>query len=559
MSVQLRVIIEEHDIRKLMLPSGIPNTVEDLVSLIVKTFQLHGEFGLLYEDTDFGNQFFSVTSTAELHDKATVKIIRKEPTIVLDLHPVDELGLSSTLSSVDTTADESEIYTSTVDEDDDHASFSSQDTVLPVSCRTAPWPVPFQLPEFSRDIELILAEANKSFLASGTHFRDASVKSAIMQDLAKAIFSYTAYPSSLQIASVAEALVEKFPCLKEPGSFSGMYGWQQRLKYKMHNYRAKLKARKYAYPEIEVNMLKRKLPSNTTPAKNVRRPKKAEVNYLPPHPVGENQDTLEKERLELVEEITKKNNAKIIMEKMSKTFSSRRVEVVTLSPAVSVFKERWPALFSEAQITAEFRRITTVALEETFMLKLDWYTPRLIQLFRAKGGAAGARMHPLLNDVNESQSVEKKRDAVVCCLMEYLGEHQEDLFQDCQSEHEDHTDQTMKVIVIHDAMSEDDPADVFVVIEGIQVLKGCGNKTKACVLLMGLIYALNLEYPKKLKYTFEVFQKIFLELDGAKLLKRVHSLKMISRDYVGGGSFSAQQHPVTTDEGLEDDQRICEH
>ncbi|KAL7830878.1 hypothetical protein SRHO_G00303800 [Serrasalmus rhombeus] len=168
-------------------------------------------------------------------------------------------------------------------------------------------------------------------------------------------------------------------------------------------------------------------------------------------------------------------------------------------------------------------------------------------------------MHPLLNDVNESQSVEKKRDAVVCCLMEYLGEHQEDLFQDCQSEHEDHTDQTMKVIVIHDAMSEDDPADVFVVIEGIQVLKGCGNKTKACVLLMGLIYALNLEYPKKLKYTFEVFQKIFLELDGAKLLKRVHSLKMISRDYVGGGSFSAQQHPVTTDEGLEDDQRICEH
>ncbi|XP_037390186.1 uncharacterized protein LOC119265406 isoform X3 [Pygocentrus nattereri] len=205
------------------------------------------------------------------------------------------------------------------------------------------------------------------------------------------------------------------------------------------------------------------------------------------------------------------------------TLTSFQPEVLTAYPGllcVKVFKS-W-TLFP---ITAEFRRITTVALEETFMLKLDWYTPRLIQLFRAKGGAAGARMHPLLNDVNESQSVEKKRDAVVCCLMEYLGEHQEDLFQDCQSEHEDHTDQTMKVIVIHDAMSEDDPADVFVVIEGIQVLKGCGNKTKACVLLMGLIYALNLEYPKKLKYTFEVFQKIFLELDGAKLLKRVHSLK----------------------------------
>ncbi len=126
---------------------------------------------------------------------------------------------------------------------DDGASSSSQESsLLPASRRCAPWPVPFQVPKFSRDVELILAEANKTYHASGTHFHDASVKSAIMQDLAKAIFSYSAYPSSLQIASVAEALVEKFPCLKEPGSFAGMHGWQQRLKYKMHNYRAKLKS-----------------------------------------------------------------------------------------------------------------------------------------------------------------------------------------------------------------------------------------------------------------------------------------------------------------------------
>lgn len=323
--------------------------VEDLVSIIIEMFQLHGEYGLLYEDKDFGNQFFSVTSTADLHDKATVKMVRKEPSITLDLRPLDESGLSSTLSSVDTyPVDDGEVDTSPAY---DGASSSSQDSsLLPASCRSAPWPVPFQVPKFSRDVELILAEANKTYHASGTFFHDASVKSAIMQDLAKAIFSYSAYPSSLQILSVAEALVEKFPCLKEPGSFAGMYGWQQRLKYKMHNYRAKLKTRKYAYPEIEVNTLKRKQLTDAAPAKNVKRPKKAEVNYLPPHPVGENKDTLEKERLELVEEIKKKNNTNIIGEKMSKTFSIRRVEVVTLSPAVSVFKQRWPGLFSEAQV-----------------------------------------------------------------------------------------------------------------------------------------------------------------------------------------------------------------
>ncbi|XP_057716525.1 uncharacterized protein LOC130931626 [Corythoichthys intestinalis] len=209
---------------------------------------------------------------------------------------------------------------------------------------------------------------------------------------------------------------------------------------------------------------------------------------------------------------------------MRKTFSSRRLEVVTLSPSVNVFKERWPALFSEAQIKEEFRRITTVSLEETFMMKLDQYTPGLLSLMRAKGGAVGSKMRPLLYTVNDTQIIEKKRDAVVCCLIDFLGEKREDLFYDCQ-ECEDFTDKTIQVIVMHSNMAEEDPSDVSIVIEGNPVLEGCGSRTKACVLLMGLIYALNLEYPKRLKNTFETFQKLLLELDGDKLLKKVHSLK----------------------------------
>lgn len=70
----------------------------------------------------------------------------------------------------------------------------------------------------------------------------------------------------MQITSVTEALVEKFPGLKEHGSFAGMYGWQQHLKYKRHNFHTKLKSRKYAYPELEINTVKR-------PAKNVKKVK----------------------------------------------------------------------------------------------------------------------------------------------------------------------------------------------------------------------------------------------------------------------------------------------
>ncbi len=94
-----------------------------------------------------------------------------------------------------------------------------------------------------------------------------------------------------------------------------------------------------------------------------------------------------------------------------------------------------------------------------------------------------------------------------------------------EDELEDHTNEIMKLVVIHNPTVEENPADVCVVIEGIKVLTGCGNRTTACILLIGLIYAFNLEYPKNLKYTFEVFQKLFLELDGAKLVKKVLSLK----------------------------------
>lgn len=37
----------------------------------------------------------------------------------------------------------------------------------------------------------------------------------------------------------------------------------------------------------------------------------------------------------------------------------------------------------------------------------------------------------------QTQNIEKKRDAVVCCLINYLGERQDDLFHDCQVCHID--------------------------------------------------------------------------------------------------------------------------
>lgn len=89
----------------------------------------------------------------------------------------------------------------------------------------------------------------------------------------------------------------------------------------------------------------------------------------------------------------------------------------------------------------------------------------------------------------------------------------------------DATPHILKILVVHGADGED-PVDVSILLEGKEMLPGCCNTAKACTLLMGLIYALNLAYPTTLRYTFEVFQKLFLELDGIKLTPKVQALKL---------------------------------
>lgn len=69
------------------------------------------------------------------------------------------------------------------------------------------------------------------------------------------------------------------------------------------------------------------------------------------------------------------------------------------------------------------------------------------------------------------------------------------------------------------------PADVGIAIKGVEVLHNLGDIACACALLMGVIYALNLSYPKELKAFFEVLQKLFFQMDAGKLSAKVQLLK----------------------------------
>lgn len=190
-------------------------------------------------------------------------------------------------------------------------------------------------------------KANQEFLKNGTCLSPSTkLKSAILEALSTEILKLTAFPTSAEFDSVA--LIRRHPCLKEQGSVCGFYGWKISLKYKMANCRTSLR---HATSELIINSLKRRQGDCRKSPNQVKKARRAEVNYLLDFPAGENQESLEKERLALLSEVNKKDNHQVIKVEMERTFALRRHEIVHDMPFIAEFKSRWPALFTEREVS----------------------------------------------------------------------------------------------------------------------------------------------------------------------------------------------------------------
>lgn len=337
---RLKVILGENNIEKLTLPNGIPESLDDLLSQIKTTFGLKGNHRLQYKDQDFGNDFFNLNSTTDLQDLGTIKVIHQQTnpplinTTEFTSHPLP-FESDGALSSDDTIT-------------------LSDSSLESVSSRTQQWPKDFPIPQFSYDTELQLEKGNTEYRESQKLLTVSSrMLSDILKVVGETIYRYKAYPEDAHFCAAAEALIKKHPCLKEPGSFSGCYGWKQRLKYKLGNYRTQLKLQ--GCPELCVNSLKSKATTDAVPAKKVKKPKRSEASFHPSLPTGETLDNLEKVRLELLTEIRIRNNERVIADKMAHTFAYRRQEVVNQEPSIRDFKDRWPALFTQKEVRMELK------------------------------------------------------------------------------------------------------------------------------------------------------------------------------------------------------------
>lgn len=97
-------------------------------------------------------------------------------------------------------------------------------------------------------------------------------------------------------------------------------------------------------------------------------------------------------------------------------------------------------------------------------------------------------------------------------------------FGDAQSQMEK-TTIGIYVITHEGSDATDPPEDVGIIVEGVTVLSDIEDVSSAIALLFGVIYVLNLSYPKELRYSFEFIQKVLMGIDDHRFSDKVQLLK----------------------------------
>ncbi|TRZ04082.1 hypothetical protein DNTS_011833 [Danionella cerebrum] len=495
----LRVIIAPEVAVKLTLTER-PHSVEDLIKTLQEKCRprLDYEFSIHYEDPDFDGQLCCLVDIEDLPEKGTLQVVRSEA---------------------------------------DNVSFESYDTEIlpstPFSNRLKTWPDTFNVPNFSYEVEHLLQEGNAAYEQSGrTITLTRSQKSSILESMATAIMNYKPFPTEKNIGMAAEALVTAHPCLKEKASESGWYGWKWALQYKMGNFRSKLA--RAGCLEVAVNSGRRSHnnPDKDHPHQNIKKARRAEINYLPNFPKGEDATTLENVRLQLMQEVERSEKNLLLIDKlMQMTFALRRLEIVKENPMIGDFLNRWPALRIDSQICAEFHRITNINLRNQFYSGLDIHTPRLLNLIRQKAARTGKFSETLrammnLYDQQHELHADTKRTLILHGLPLYLREEEPQFFRVWNIEESPEPEISNTAVCVLTIINENSsspmhfsPVSAAVIVEDQIVLGEINTFADAFVLLFGLVYVVHLDYPKKLVHTFTFIQKEVMGLEDGKPLK----------------------------------------
>ncbi|XP_060776194.1 uncharacterized protein LOC132885495 isoform X1 [Neoarius graeffei] len=274
---------------------------------------------------------------------------------------------------------------------------------------------------------------------------------------------------------------------------------------------------------------------------------------------------MEKDREALTAEMEKRSpNMTFINDAMDRTFPLRRKEIVDQEPGVDLVKRRWPALFMEYQVNCEFHRITMVDLQRKFLGFLETHTPKILKMYRTRRTHFGEEMQKLLDSLDKEKSLplslywwtnvdvsSQRRHCSCMCNRVYTSDisgHRKAvalrglplfvrdygavkilktcLNTDPEEQHTKGVRMAVLTVVEDDGGATASPhvEDFAIVLEECVVIHNIKNLPSAFSLFFGLLYVLNFQYPKELKYTCEIIQKVFLGL-GDDCSARAQSFK----------------------------------
>lgn len=81
-------------------------------------------------------------------------------------------------------------------------------------------------------------------------------------------------------------MVREHPCLQEHGLSSFCDGWKNSLKFKMGNYRRKMRHLGQLDSTVNGGKPGKNNADGEATSKNIKKPRKGEINYLPDFPEG---------------------------------------------------------------------------------------------------------------------------------------------------------------------------------------------------------------------------------------------------------------------------------
>ncbi|KAJ4940032.1 hypothetical protein JOQ06_029463 [Pogonophryne albipinna] len=153
------------------------------------------------------------------------------------------------------------------------------------------------------------------------------------------------------------------------------------------------------------------------------------------------------------------------------------------------------------RIAAEFTRLVAADLPKSFLSGLDRHLPRLLELYKARE-RRDTKIHSLLESL-DSEATESEEAAAVNKV-------------------------DVGILIVTEerepAALPRNIADVAVILEGRIVLRKLRDLPTGFAVLMGILYSLNIDYPKGLKNTFEVIQKVIMDIGGGTCSAQAHGL-----------------------------------